>query len=271
MALPPALRTRAEELWRTKTFDAGLYVGFTEGADGHVAAAQDMDAESAVFLVDHLWCFDTISTALQSLREVPIDQLGRRLADIVGVPHAEATIDEEWRRHLLSCALPIVKQYLAGPGSTVCFVMDEVGSRLTNSSAEGANFGLETMIDAENGMAYCACWPLKQVSTGELLTSEWQQPCVTERLQQELAALPIWEGHRESEVVTLWEGLQQSEVERVGVLPLGSPPPGSSTSLIVGAEKRTAEHLARAASEQQVIYLPLMPLAPCLRLSHPAC
>lgn len=249
--IPEQLQSRVVELVTEQCFDAGRFVAFSPASEGgqmNLVAATEMQSLETAFLIDHSWSFDTAETAIQSLVEVPREQLFDRLAAMVPVEAEASPVD------LMERLLPLVQQYQVPGGHTVCFVMDEVGSRLTHAPAPECNCKVVPFLHASAGIAYSVCWPVANISVGEKLTAEILDDALSEELAIQLKQVsdPNAKG-AEQEALVLWHGTlpDVQDIHRVGVACI-THPPGVEFATLKGSEQRAADCLAEATSRLQV-------------------
>ena len=244
--VPEQLWDKVCELITGCVFDAGNYVQLVQKPDDSLGlvAISPMREQAICFLIDHAWSFDTASTALTSLVEVPCEQLAQRIGEMLG---ADTERDD---RDLFAAAAPLMQQYTVQGDHRVCFMMDEVGSRIKHC-AENPNVQLAVFVDSQSGFAYTLCWPRTDIESGEELSADWHDQTLCVELREQLIAVPVHQEASSSAPVELWAGADGTR-KRIGVMPLGTPPPGSECSLIVGAEQRVAGVLHQAAEQLQV-------------------
>lgn len=193
--IPKSLWPRLYEKVTSQTFDAGSVFAFCVDEEAPVGQQYSLQTTCAIpalsdlFLIDHLWTFESAADAFTQLR--CISSLRSRIRELLELPSVESDESSEdgngnGNGHG-DCedgssgdadaaaveAVMIVKRLWVLTGTyavdsvTSYYIMDELGSRLTAASPDTAAFQMAVFVNQNTGIAYNVFWPIRDVEEAE--------------------------------------------------------------------------------------------------------
>lgn len=168
--IPKSLWPRLYEKVRGEVFDAGSIFAFCLDEDAPVSQQFSLQTTSAVpafsdiYLIDHLWTFESPTEALTQLRHLPA--LCSRVRELLELQEPEGQ-DTGIDAAAVAKRLWVLTGSYSFNGQSFYYVMDEVGSRLTPAPLDEAGFHITFFVDESTGRAYNVFWPIRDVQDGE--------------------------------------------------------------------------------------------------------